>query len=67
MHFVSLNSETDFPTAEERNTGDSHDKGLPAGHFGRTGECVRHSSTAPVLLYYCCSTFEICSTALVLL
>lgn len=38
VHFVSLNSETDFPTAEERNTGDSHDKGLPAGHFGRTGE-----------------------------
>eukprot|EP00035_Acanthoeca_spectabilis_P006196 m.121789 g.121789 ORF g.121789 m.121789 type:complete len:295 (+) comp13396_c0_seq3:655-1539(+) len=38
VHFVSLNSETDWPGAGEENTGDSGDKSLPAGHFGRDGE-----------------------------
>jgi len=38
VHFVSLNTETDFPGAAEENTGDSGDKHLPAGHFGRDGE-----------------------------
>ena len=38
VHYVSVNSETDWKGAEERNTGDSHDKKLPAGHFGEDGE-----------------------------
>jgi hypothetical protein len=38
VHFVSMNSETDFEGAEEHDTGDSHDKNLPAGHFGYDGE-----------------------------
>lgn len=38
VHFVSINTETDWPGAEERDTGDSHDKHLPAGHFGQPGE-----------------------------
>jgi hypothetical protein len=38
VHWVSLNSETDFPGAGEENAGDSGDKNLPAGHFGRDGE-----------------------------
>ena len=38
VHFVSINTETDFPTAEERTEGDSHNKDLPAGHFGAQGE-----------------------------
>lgn len=38
VHFVSVNSETDWDGAEEHDTGDSHDKSLPAGHFGADGE-----------------------------
>lgn len=38
VHFVSLNSETDWDGAEEHDTGDSHDTWLPAGHFGEDGE-----------------------------
>ena len=38
VHFVSINTETDWSGAEEKNTGDSHDKKLPAGHFGKDGE-----------------------------
>lgn len=40
VHFVGMNSETDFPGAEEQGTGDSHDKRLPAGFFGRDGVCI---------------------------
>lgn len=36
IHFVSLNSETDFPGAGEENKGDSG--AFPAGHFARDGE-----------------------------
>ncbi len=36
VHFVSLNTETDFPTAEERSHGDA--SSFPAGNFGRKGE-----------------------------
>ena len=35
VHFISLNSETDFPGAGEEHTGDSHL--LPAGHFAPDG------------------------------
>jgi len=38
VHFVSINSETDWNGAEEFDTGDSHDSKLPAGHFGVPGE-----------------------------
>jgi len=38
IHFVSMNTETDWPGAGEETTGDSHDKKLPAGGFGREGE-----------------------------
>mmetsp|Transcript_5547 Transcript_5547/g.14659 ORF Transcript_5547/g.14659 Transcript_5547/m.14659 type:complete len:517 (+) Transcript_5547:3-1553(+) len=38
VHFVSLNSETDWPGAEEETTGDAHMKALPAGSFGQPGE-----------------------------
>ena len=41
VHFVSINSETDWKGAEERDTGDSHDKKLPAGHFGEDGEYLK--------------------------
>ncbi len=41
IHFVSLNTETDFPGAGEENTGDSGDKRLPAGHFGPDGAYLR--------------------------
>lgn len=41
VHFVSLNTETDWPGAEEEFTGDSHDKGLPAGSFGKDGEYLQ--------------------------
>eukprot|EP00930_Biecheleria_cincta_P037090 TRINITY_DN25432_c0_g2_i1.p1 TRINITY_DN25432_c0_g2~~TRINITY_DN25432_c0_g2_i1.p1 ORF type:complete len:503 (+),score=78.67 TRINITY_DN25432_c0_g2_i1:160-1509(+) len=41
VHFISINSETDWDGAEERDTGDSHDKKLPAGHFGAPGEYLR--------------------------
>eukprot|EP00038_Savillea_parva_P018274 m.22861 g.22861 ORF g.22861 m.22861 type:complete len:487 (+) comp4035_c0_seq1:39-1499(+) len=37
VHFISVNSETDFPGAGEENTGDSGDKLLPAGHFAPDG------------------------------
>eukprot|EP01052_Picozoa_sp_SAG31_P016686 SAG31_NODE_1114_length_9852_cov_2.761509_6_plen_258_part_00 len=36
VHFVSINTETDFPTAEERRHGDA--SSMPAGKFGRPGE-----------------------------
>jgi hypothetical protein len=39
MHFVSINSETDFPSAEERSHGDASD--FPAGSFGAKGEYMR--------------------------
>lgn len=38
VHFVGLNTETDFPGAGEEHTGDSGNKNLPAGGFGRSGE-----------------------------
>ena len=38
VHFISLNTETDFPGAAEEHVGDSGDKSLPAGGFGATGE-----------------------------
>lgn len=38
VHFVSLDTETDFPGAEESKTGDSHFPWLPAGGFGVEGE-----------------------------
>jgi len=37
-HFISFNTETDYPHAPEANTGDSHL--LPAGHFGYDGELM---------------------------
>ncbi|EDQ89016.1 uncharacterized protein MONBRDRAFT_25809 [Monosiga brevicollis MX1] len=37
VHFISLNTETDFPGAGEENTGDSHDPFMPAGHFAPDG------------------------------
>ena len=41
VHFVSINTETDWVGAEEQGTGDSHDKKLPAGYFGADGEYLR--------------------------
>lgn len=38
-HFVSLNTETDFPGAGEEHKGDSHL--LPAGGFGENGELLK--------------------------
>jgi len=38
LHIVSLNTETDWPGAEEEHTGDSHQSNLPAGSFGAPGE-----------------------------
>lgn len=38
VHFISINSETDWDGAEERDTGDSGNKRMPAGHFGAPGE-----------------------------
>eukprot|EP00929_Paragymnodinium_shiwhaense_P015067 TRINITY_DN123078_c0_g1_i1.p1 TRINITY_DN123078_c0_g1~~TRINITY_DN123078_c0_g1_i1.p1 ORF type:complete len:518 (+),score=72.93 TRINITY_DN123078_c0_g1_i1:63-1556(+) len=38
VHFVSINTETDWDGAEEKDTGDSHIKWLKAGHFGQPGE-----------------------------
>lgn len=38
VHFVSINTETDFPGAEESDTGDGHFTFLPAGHFGKNGQ-----------------------------
>lgn len=37
VHFVGMNSETDFPGAGEENTGDSGDPMFPAGHFAADG------------------------------
>ena len=37
VHFVITNSETDWPGAEEENTGDGHFPWLPAGHFAPNG------------------------------
>ncbi|CAK8987592.1 unnamed protein product [Durusdinium trenchii] len=41
IHFVALNTETDFPGAEESKTGDGHISWLKAGHFGAEGEYLR--------------------------
>jgi len=38
VHFVSINSETDWPGAEEQKEGDGHFSKLPAGGFGQAGE-----------------------------
>jgi len=38
VHFVSINCETDFATAEEKDEGDFHEAWLIAGHFGAPGE-----------------------------
>lgn len=37
VHFVALNTETDFEGAEESNTGDGHFPWLTAGHFAPDG------------------------------
>ena len=37
VHFVSINTETDWAGAEEENTGDGHFAFLPAGHFAPNG------------------------------
>lgn len=40
MHFVSINTETDFPDAPEAEKGDS---GIfDAGHFAPDGKMLRH-------------------------
>lgn len=41
VHYVSLNTETDFDGAAESTTGDSHMKNLPAGGFGYKGEYMK--------------------------
>eukprot|EP00854_Cymbomonas_tetramitiformis_P013329 gene13329-15748_t len=41
VHFVSINTETDFPGAEETDTGDSHLKFMPAGHFAPNGTYLK--------------------------
>jgi hypothetical protein len=41
VHYVSLNTETDFPGAGEEHTGDSGMKNLPAGGFGHKGEYLQ--------------------------
>jgi len=41
VHFVSINTETDFPGAEETLTGDGHFCWLKAGQFGADGEYLR--------------------------
>jgi len=41
VHFISVNTETDFPDAEERDRGDSGTRLLPAGHFAPDGEYLR--------------------------
>jgi len=38
VHFVSVNTETDWVGAEEEHTGDSHDPHLKAGGFGQKDE-----------------------------
>lgn len=38
-HFISINTETDFPGAGEENHGDSGV--IPAGHFGEDGEYLK--------------------------
>mmetsp|Transcript_10733 Transcript_10733/g.19436 ORF Transcript_10733/g.19436 Transcript_10733/m.19436 type:complete len:453 (+) Transcript_10733:45-1403(+) len=38
VHFVSINTETDWDGAEEQGTGDSHIPWLKAGGFGEDGE-----------------------------
>ena len=40
VHFISVNTETDWDGAEEQRTGDSHNANLPAGQFGRDGEYI---------------------------
>ena len=41
VHFVSVNTETDFPGAGEERTGDSHFPWLKAGGFGYKGEYLQ--------------------------
>ncbi|CAE7289323.1 unnamed protein product [Symbiodinium natans] len=41
VHFISINTETDFPGAEETKTGDGHFSWLKAGHFGADGRDSR--------------------------
>lgn len=41
IHFVSINTETDWPGAEEENVGDGHFPWLTAGHFGADGEYMK--------------------------
>ncbi len=41
VHFVSLNTETDFPGANEEKTGDMKFFLLPAGHFAPDGAYMR--------------------------
>lgn len=41
VHFTSINTETDWDGAQEQDTGDSGDKLLPAGHFGKPGEYLK--------------------------
>lgn len=41
IHFVSIDSETDWPGAALRDTGDAHIPWLKAGHFGADGEYLR--------------------------
>mmetsp|Transcript_4421 Transcript_4421/g.12067 ORF Transcript_4421/g.12067 Transcript_4421/m.12067 type:complete len:485 (-) Transcript_4421:91-1545(-) len=41
VHFVSVNTETDFPNAEEKDTGDSHSRRFPAGHFAPDGAYLK--------------------------
>jgi hypothetical protein len=43
VHFVSLDTETDFPDAAENEKGDS---GIfDAGHFAPDGECINEANT----------------------
>ena len=41
VHFVSIDTSTDFPNAPEGTTGDSHMPWFPAGSFAKDGEYMR--------------------------
>jgi hypothetical protein len=41
VHFVSIDTSTDFPNAPEGKTGDSHMPWFPSGGFAKDGEYMR--------------------------
>ena len=64
MHYVSIDTSTDFPNAPEGETGDGHFSFLPAGHFAPNGTYMKVSTLTTARLTYDLLALQHCAIPL---